>query len=118
MKRWCISQRTIVDGINFPSKLEASVYSSLKLMERAGEISNIRCGVKLNICGKLNWKVDFVVFNEKLKCDQAHEAKGREFARFTAQVQAWSGHGPMDLFIWKGTAIRPVIVKTVRAKNE
>lgn len=33
--------KTVVDGITFPSKKEASRYSQLKLLERAGKISNL-----------------------------------------------------------------------------
>lgn len=33
--------QTVVDGIKFASKREAARYSDLKLLERAGEISNI-----------------------------------------------------------------------------
>lgn len=105
------------DGKLWPSALHCSVYETLLLMQRAGEIRDIRSEVKINICGRLNWKVDFVVFDIKRDCDVAHEAKGREFPRYQAQIQAWEGTGPMDVCIWKGSWRRPVIVKTVKGKQ-
>ena len=58
------AQSTIVDGKSFPSKLEASVYSLLKLRERAGEFKNLKCQVtirlkdKCDACGDgpIEWK--------------------------------------------------------------
>ena len=34
---------TIVDGVRFPSKAEASRYQELVLLERTGQISDLRC---------------------------------------------------------------------------
>jgi hypothetical protein len=115
-KRWSNAQPTKIDGYNFASKLEAAVYCQLKLLERAGEISDIRCQHKLHLTGNLNFNVDFVVFNNKRNCEEAHEAKGREFERFKTIVQAWPGVGPMDLIIWGGQWSRPRVYKTVRGK--
>ena len=40
------SRKTIVDGISFDSKKEASRYRELLLLERAGKIGNLRRQVK------------------------------------------------------------------------
>lgn len=37
------SQRTEVDGISFMSKKEAGRYCELKLLQKAGEISDLKC---------------------------------------------------------------------------
>jgi hypothetical protein len=37
--------RTTVDGINFASKKEAHVYKQLKIREKAGEITDLKCQV-------------------------------------------------------------------------
>lgn len=37
------NKRTIVDGISFSSKREAKRYCELKLLEKCGKISNLRC---------------------------------------------------------------------------
>lgn len=54
----------IVDGIKFPSKLQAQRYGELKLLERAGKIRNLRLEVPYTIA--INgmkicvYKADFV----------------------------------------------------------
>ena len=36
------ANRTVVDGINFPSEKEAKRYCDLKILERAGQIKNLK----------------------------------------------------------------------------
>ena len=43
------AKKTEVDGITFASKKEARRYEELKLLERAGEISNLRKQVKYEL---------------------------------------------------------------------
>lgn len=40
------NKKTVIDGITFDSKKEARRYSELRLLERAGKISNLRRQVK------------------------------------------------------------------------
>lgn len=109
---------TKVDDIRFPSQLEASVYCLLKLMVKSGDYENLRVHPKINMVGDLNWNIDFLIFNKTRGVDEAHEVKGIEFERYRAQVQAWSGCMNIDLFIWKGTADNPRMVKIIRGKND
>ena len=41
--------QTIVDGKNFPSKAEAGRYGMLRLLERVGEITNLRTQVSFKL---------------------------------------------------------------------
>ena len=43
------AQKTVIDGIEFPSKHEANRYCELKLLERAGEISDLRLQVDFEL---------------------------------------------------------------------
>lgn len=43
------SQKTVVDGITFDSRKEANRYQELKLLERMGEISDLRRQVKYEL---------------------------------------------------------------------
>ena len=43
------AQKTEIDGIEFPSKHEANRYCELKLLERAGEISDLRLQVDFEL---------------------------------------------------------------------
>lgn len=46
------NRKTIVDGILFDSKKEAIRYQELRLLERAGEITDLRCQVKFQLIPK------------------------------------------------------------------
>jgi len=58
--------RTVVDGITFASKKEAARYQELKLLERAGEIRDLRLQVPYEIipkCGNnraVKYVADFI----------------------------------------------------------
>ena len=64
------SRKTVLDGIRFDSAKEARRYAELKLMERAGKISNLQRQVKYELipkCGKersVTYIADFV-YQEK-----------------------------------------------------
>ena len=40
------NHKTVIDGITFDSKLEANRYAELKILEKAGEISNLQLQVE------------------------------------------------------------------------
>lgn len=46
--------RTTVDGITFASKKEARRYQELRLLEKAGEISDLRCQVPYVLTARIN----------------------------------------------------------------
>lgn len=43
------AKKTVVDGINFPSKAEARRYTELKLLERAGKIEGLKLQPKFEL---------------------------------------------------------------------
>jgi len=55
---------TIVDGRRFPSKREANRYCELKLLERAGKISDLELQVPFFLVIKEKYIADFV-YHEK-----------------------------------------------------
>lgn len=70
--------KTVVDGITFDSKLEAKRYSDLKLLQRLGEISNLRLQVPyplsvngITIC---KYIADFVYIKDEIEI--VEDAKG------------------------------------------
>lgn len=61
--------KTAVDGITFDSKQEANRYIQLRLLERAGHISNLQCQVRFELIPKQRdeRRVDYIadfVYNE------------------------------------------------------
>ena len=66
-----LSKKTVVDNIKFDSKKEAGRYSELKLLEKAGEVKDLKLQVpfclyvnNFKIC---TYKADFVYINKEDK---------------------------------------------------
>ena len=57
------AKRTVVDGINFPSRLEASYFCALKLWQQQGSVKYFLRQVPLWLPGNVRYVVDFVVFH-------------------------------------------------------
>ena len=68
-------QRT-VDGIVFDSKLEASRYSELRLMERAGVIRNLRRQVKFELVPAFTTTTGEKIRSVNYVCDFAYTERG------------------------------------------
>lgn len=108
--------RTVVDGMSFPSKLEASVYSLLKLREHAGEIGGLErpggVDLVLSPLGPIRYKPDFV-FSENGVVTYV-EAKGAMTDRWRLIRKLWAAFGPGPLEVWKGTYLKPFIQEVIR----
>ncbi|WP_336579383.1 DUF1064 domain-containing protein [Alcaligenes sp. CHO6] len=52
MKRKYGNRKTVIDGIQFPSKLEATRYQQLKLLERAGQITGLELQPRFELIPK------------------------------------------------------------------
>ena len=88
------SKQTIVNGIKFPSILEADRYSQLILMLRAGEITNLKLQVEFVInqaytdaetgerMRSVVYVADFVYFDMRTKRTVIEDTKGIETAVF------------------------------------
>ena len=80
---------TTVDGVRFDSRREASRYRELKLLERAGEIRNLRLQVRIDLEGRdaplktrsgrqMRLTVDFCYEDKRLNWALVYEdAKGK-----------------------------------------
>ena len=61
------ARRTVVDGISFASAKEARRYGELKLMERAGQISELKLQVRYKLVQTVTYVADFEYFDTKKK---------------------------------------------------
>lgn len=52
MKRKYGNRKTVIDGIHFPSKLEAARYQQLKLLELAGQITGLELQPRFELIPK------------------------------------------------------------------
>lgn len=115
------AQKTIVDGVEFGSKLEAAVYQILKLREKAGEISDIQLQdtvtlkSKCEACGDgpVRWKVDFSFIKNSTGQREYAEAKGVHTSTFRKQLRLWKSNPPTRLEIWKGSYESPRLVEII-----
>lgn len=71
--------RTELDGIKFPSKLEAKWYEHFKLKQVAGEVLFFLRQVPLHLSGGVRYVIDFLVFNVDGSC-RFVEVKGFDTA--------------------------------------
>jgi hypothetical protein len=82
------NRKTTLNGVEFDSHKEAQRYAQLRLLERAGRITNLRCQVKYILIpaqrdekGKLlerecSYVADFVYFDLTLGREVVEDAKG------------------------------------------
>lgn len=115
------AQRTIIDGIAFPSKLEAAVYGVLKLRVLSGELRDVRLQHRIELedkIGRQNWKVDFsatvVATGEIVWVEAKGNLKDRRYIR---NRSLWRKDGPGVLEIWSGSYKNPEQVDTILPKN-
>lgn len=71
---------TVVDGIRFASKREASRYGELKLLEKVGEIRDLKLQpiYKLVVSGELicRYRPDFTYWDHRRKMEIVEDCKG------------------------------------------
>lgn len=82
------NRKTTLNGVEFDSHKEAQRYAQLRLLERAGRITNLRCQVKYILIptqrdekGKLlerecSYVADFVYFDLTLGREVVEDSKG------------------------------------------
>lgn len=104
------AKKVVVDGVKFGSKKEYRCFQALKLRERAGEITDLRCHVKFalfdpgqNCRGEHigTYTTDFVyrVQGELVVADAKSEAtrRTRDWPRTKALMKACHGHEVIEL---------------------
>jgi len=115
------AHRTTVDGINFPSRLEAAVYSVMKIRVGGGELKDLRLQHRVTLedkIGRQNWKVDFsatvVTTGETLWVEAKGNLRDRRFIR---NRSLWKKNGPGKLEVWSGSYKWPTLVETIIPKG-
>lgn len=77
MRHKFFAKRCEVDTIKFPSKLEASYYNKLKLMQKSGEIVFFNRQVIFDLPGGVKHIIDFLVWKADGTAEFI-EVKGRD----------------------------------------
>jgi hypothetical protein len=109
------AKRTIIDGIAFPSRLEAEVYAYHRDLEKKGEIEikQLQAQVVLKMfygddprkAHHVRYKPDMLILNKRGEMVFI-EAKGVETQVWRIKKAAWKLSGPARLEIWKGRSQR------------
>jgi hypothetical protein len=107
-----------LDGHSFASKLEASVYQTLKLRMKAGEIISIQCQDHIYLTdARIGYIPDF-------KCQDSSgeffwvEAKGYPNDVWPIKKKLWKSYGPGKLEIWTGSHLNPQLTEIIIPKKE
>lgn len=100
----------------FGSKLEHAVHELLKLRERAGEISDIKCQQTIVLQDgprevKISWRVDFSFLEDGALAFA--EAKGFPTESYSLKLKLFRGTRKEKLYIYKGTHLRPTLAEIV-----
>jgi len=105
------------DGHSFSSKLEASVYTLLKIREVAGEIEILQCQDHIYLTeARILYIADFKCIHKTSKEEFWVEAKGYETPEWRIKLRLWKHYGPGKLEIYKGSHIRPYLYETIEVK--
>jgi hypothetical protein len=110
------ARKTVVDGITFPSKLEASIYCLFKAKERNGQIKNLRRQVRIHLVAGIYYVVDFS-YETPTGMTRYVEAKGIATPAWKIKKKLWREFGPGALEIWKGTYVRPLFEEEVEGAD-
>ena len=113
------AQKTTINGITFPSKLEASVYKLLLMRQASGEISDTKLQQAIVVkdrcphCGDgpIVWKIDFS-FTYNGQTAYA-EAKGVATASYIKRLRLFKKNRTERLEIWKGSWRNPAISEVI-----
>lgn len=113
------NKKVEVYGYSFDSKLEASVHQILLLMEKAGEISNLRHhpGTVFLSAARIRYQPDFTFMRVASGVQEWAEAKGFPGPRWPTQKKMWKHYGPGPLHIYMGSHASPRLVETITPKG-
>lgn len=106
------AKKTFIEGESdgFPSILEANVWKLHRMLEKAGEIKNLRrypsieVRPKCQACGEspVRWKID-MCYETKSGKTVFIEAKGANDRSFLKRLRLWKKKPLGRLEIWRGT---------------
>jgi len=101
-------------GFSFASKGEAALYDVLKVLEKGGELTDIKCQDVVYLTdARIMYKPDFRVLDRKNNRLEWHEFKGFETSDWRIKRRLWKYYGPGPLHIWGGSHKNPTLRETV-----
>jgi hypothetical protein len=108
------AKRCELDGRSFHSTAEGNCYLMLKLLQKAGEISNLECQVTIRLGpNKRRWILDFKYYDNKLGEEVWADFKGFETDRWNHLLDLWALEGPARLRVYKGRGLKIFVAEEV-----
>jgi hypothetical protein len=105
--------RAVKSG-DFPSKLEAAVHQILLLRQKAGEITDIKRQVRVELTkAAIATKVDFSFIDVKTGTVTFCEAKGVKTERYRLIERLWRFYGPSPLEVYGGNYRNPKLMEVI-----
>jgi len=117
------AKRTMVDGIAFPSQLEAALYCKLTLLVKAGELKDLVLQDSVLLLDakkpkdRIRSKIDFKATHCLTGLPVWFESKGLEDDRFKLIKRLWKAFGPGRLELWKGSATRLFLAEVIERET-
>lgn len=114
-----VATKTKLGGFTFDSKFEGSLYMYLQLLEKGGEIRDMRVKPNVRITdAKILMIPDFSAFHPDLNETVYHEAKGFETEVWLLKKRLWRHYGPGRLRVYKGSAKSFTMVEEIIPEKE
>lgn len=105
-------------GRRFDSQLEKAVFDELTLLEKAGEIKDLRQQHTVYLTeARIGLRVDFSAVNTKTNELEFFEAKGYPTAEYQIKRRLWEYYGPGKLTVYAGTYKKPFVKEVVIPKG-
>lgn len=111
-------ERVTKSGFSFSSKLESSVHDHLLILEKAGEIRDIRLQQTIYLTeARIGMRPDFLVTDSKTEQDYFVEAKGHDAEVWQLKLRLYRYYGPLPLHIYRGSYKKPYLHEVVIPKR-
>lgn len=105
-------------GYSFASKLEASVYDILCLMQKQGELRELFCQPHVFLTqARIEMIPDFRAIETETGEVAYFEAKGFETDVWRIKRKLWKFYGPGRLHVYKGDHRRPSLCETLTPRG-
>lgn len=112
------AEKIIVGPHTYDSKLEHEMHMTLKLLERSGEIKDIRHHPgAVQLTRFVKYKPDFLIFDIKRNIEIFIESKGFDGERWRVIRNLWREFGPKPLQVWRKSGNRVFMAEEIRGKE-
>lgn len=113
------ARRTERAGMSFASKAEGKLFDHLTLLQKAGELRELRSQVSVYLtAARIQYIADFQYFDVRAGQITWAEMKGFETPEWRLKRRLWAaGYGPGTLRVFKMGRADVMLVETIKPKS-